>query len=289
MLINLTRFTRKYWQFLVATAITLIGIYLSYFFYVESARSRQPIFLIEPNRTEILSSEQVNRAPIRVHKLDGSEIHSNLYALRFYFWNRGKESIRKSNVLEPLRVTSSDSTIDIVEARVLARSRDLTKFQIIQDASPPIRSFLLEFEILDTDDGATCQIIYQGNSRSEFNLSGSIEGVQSIQSNLTPPLGSIVFQILKDIFITISVLVVIILFFTLLAWLSAFVEEHFLKLLSKLFGKYGFKIGKVIVSIIGLVFLLLFAYVLFYPVIKPELENRVTEIHSVPIAILPKK
>jgi len=289
MLTRLRKFTRKYWQFLVGTGIALLAIYLSYIFFVESIRSREPIFLIDPNRAEILSSERVSRAPIRVLKPDGSEIHSNLYVLRFYFWNRGNESIRRSNILEQLRVISTDSTIEIIEARVLAISRSLTKLQIIPDGSSPTKSFVLDFDILDTDDGATCQIIYQGTAQSDFTLSGAIEGVQSVQSRLGTPLGSLVMEIFKLVFTMIAVIVGIVLFFALLFWVSDFLEKQFLALLSNLFGKYGLKIGKAIVSLIGVAFLLLFAYALFSPLIKPRLEERVTEIHSVPEGIVPKR
>ncbi len=264
-------------------------MYVSYIFFVESTKSREPIFLIDSNRAEILSSERLGKAPIRVLKLDGSEIHSNLYVLRFYFWNRGKESIRRANVLEPLRVVSTDSATEILQAKILGISRSLTKLKMVPVDSLRTKSFLLDFDILDTDDGATCQIIYQGTSGAVFNLSGAIEGVHSIQTNLTAPVGSVVMEGVKFIFTGIVAAVGIILFFALLSWISTILEEQFLALLSRLFGKYGLKIGKVIVSLIGLAFLVLFIYTLFYPEIKPRLEKRVTEIHSVPTGILPKE
>lgn len=289
MLTRVRKFTRKYWQFLIGTSIALIAMYVSYIFFVESTKSREPIFLIDSNRAEILSSERLGKAPIRVLKLDGSEIHSNLYVLRFYFWNRGKESIRRANVLEPLRVVSTDSATEILQAKILGISRSLTKLKMVPVDSLRTKSFLLDFDILDTDDGATCQIIYQGTSGAVFNLSGAIEGVHSIQTNLTAPVGSVVMEGVKFIFTGIVAAVGIILFFALLSWISTILEEQFLALLSRLFGKYGLKIGKVIVSLIGLAFLVLFIYTLFYPEIKPRLEKRVTEIHSVPTGILPKE
>jgi hypothetical protein len=287
MIQQIKNFSRTNWQFLTATAIALLAIYLSYYFYSDSIKSREPVFLIDPIRTEILSTKPLDSAPIRVLRKNGSEIHSNLYAVRFYFWNRGKESIRRANILDRLNIILEDSLSDILDFRILAVSRKVTKFQLIPDTSAQLRSLFIDFDILDANDGATCQIIYEGKPNAGLAIQGVIEGVPSILSDLRTPIGSVVFEILKFIFTGLAGITL----FVLLVVAADFFEKHFHAIASKLFGKIGLIVAKVITNLIGMIFLLYVVYIMwdvFYTLVRPNLDKNAASTHSVPQSIIPK-
>ncbi len=153
-----------------------IGIGLSVYFYVESRETRDPVFIVDPSRAEIISHARVETAPIRVLRADGKPITTDLYAVRFYFWNRGKRSIRSSDILEPLRV-ELDSGGEILDSKILSKSRPITGI-VLQPHSTGqrLRELAINFVILEHDDGFTGQVIYEGNANARLRIFGIIEG-----------------------------------------------------------------------------------------------------------------
>jgi hypothetical protein len=178
-------FLRHNWLGLAGLIIGLFGILLSVYFYLESQVQREPILLFDGTRTEIISSRRASEAPIRVLKPDGSEVKSDLVAVRFYFWNQGRLSIRRENVLQPVTVAIADATAHILDARFLKVSREITRLAIVQSGDQPGRKIVLEFQILDHGDGGTGLIIYEGSPKAALEISGVIEGVSKIETNET--------------------------------------------------------------------------------------------------------
>ncbi len=154
-----------------------IGAGVSVYFYSESREARDPVFIVDPNRTEIISHARVEAAPIRVLRHDGRAVMGDLSALRFYFWNAGKTSIRPPNILDTIRITLEEPA-DIVDYKILKRSRPITGIDLRPHrAGGRVNTLTLTFAILEHDDGMAGQIIYEGANVAPLRIAGVIEGV----------------------------------------------------------------------------------------------------------------
>jgi hypothetical protein len=166
--------------------IGLAGLSASIYFYRRATRIRDPIFIVDSSRIQILSSKQVSEVPIKVLKKGDAEVRSDLTGVRFYFWNQGTSPIKRHDILEPIQIRLDDSSAEIIDAKLLKMSRDVTKLKLDTVEDDPIRTLGLTFEILESGDGTTGQIIYEGNPNAVFKISGIIEGVKSITTEANP-------------------------------------------------------------------------------------------------------
>jgi hypothetical protein len=165
------------------------GIY----FYFESQEARDPVFVVDPDRVEIVRAARVAQAPIKVLRRDNTPVRSDIYAARFYFWNAGKRPIKSAEVEEAIRVTL-DSGSEILDFKRLKLSRLPTHARLVPTSvsGSRLRTLVIIFSILEQDDGLTGQIIYEGGRDARLAVSGTVEGVPAgISTRLTPSFWSI--------------------------------------------------------------------------------------------------
>lgn len=163
----------------ISTFITIISLILTCYFYLKTKVEREPVFVVDPVKTEIINSNNISNAPIIVTKKNGEQIKSDLVSIRFYFWNMGRKSIKKENILDKIVIRIEDKNSQILDYRILKKTRDITGIKIKPSNSK--NEIVLDFDILEKDDGAACQLIYQGKSNSKINIYGYIEGVERIK------------------------------------------------------------------------------------------------------------
>lgn len=163
--------------------IGVVGIVLAVYYYQQSAREREPSFVTDPVKTEILKSTEVVGVPIRVTRIDGTEIKSDLSAVRFYLWNNGKEPIRDTHILRQISIRLDDPNARILYPTLLKISREVTDASVVVDPKNPEKVLLVNFKILEKDDGMTGQIIYEGKPDANLIVSGVIEGAAEIHTN----------------------------------------------------------------------------------------------------------
>jgi len=72
-----------------------LSIILAVYFYLKSIEDRELIYYFDSSPTQILDSENIKTAPIKVFRDDGSEIASDLYIESLHLWNNGKKSIKR--------------------------------------------------------------------------------------------------------------------------------------------------------------------------------------------------
>lgn len=168
------------WLSLASLTLGFVGLASGYFLYRASLRDREPHFMVDPSTVTVLSADRRGIAPLWIMTLRGEQITSGVHVVRFYFWNDGRESIRSTNVLEPIRVTLTDSGASLIDAQMLHRSRDVTQLHLLRD-SLNARAVTLVFDVRDHNDGGTGQLVYQGSSVTPLTVSGAIEGAASIE------------------------------------------------------------------------------------------------------------
>ena len=109
--------------------IGALGLILSIYFYQVSKNEKDPTFIVEPIRTELINSNKLNNQPIKVISTsNGQEIKNDLNIVRFYFWNKGKDAIKNENILKPIQIISGKN-IKILYTRNIKSSRDLCEIK----------------------------------------------------------------------------------------------------------------------------------------------------------------
>lgn len=178
-------FKQNWPTWLVGAIFAAPGVYL----YLLGREVRDPVFLVDPNRTEIISQARIETAPIKVLRRDGKPVTDNLYAVRFYFWNAGKRPIKAADVLETVRITLDDSG-EILDAKIIGLSRAITFAQLHPHRDgQKLRVLTIAFTILERNDGFSGQIIYEGRPGASLRIAGIIEGVpDGIRNSSSPSL-----------------------------------------------------------------------------------------------------
>lgn len=163
---------------LISIAITIVFGY--YFLYI-GIKERKPTFYVDPVRTTILDRTHAASAPLRLLKANGDIIKDDVTSVYFYFFNQGKETIKRENVYSPLRVTLSDSA-QILDFKVLKLARHVSGTELKYDSAT--RSLLIDFKALEQDDGLAAQVIIEGNRNASLEITGGIDGVKQFETRL---------------------------------------------------------------------------------------------------------
>jgi len=156
---------------LASTVLTLSGVLLAIYFYLASIKERELAYYSDPIKTVVVKSGQASE--IEVH-YRGRIVSSDVTGVQVLVWNNGEESIHKENILSEVKIVTKPS-VPILEAKITKLSRMVTQLEInsklFSEGIVPI-SWL----ILEKNDGALIQLIYEGSPDVEIILEGTIEG-----------------------------------------------------------------------------------------------------------------
>jgi len=146
-----------------------------------------PYLIYDPTVTTRIRLVETEEEPIWGRFVDAE--NSRIWGTELMIWNSGKESIKTSNgdVLTPLKIqlgTAEQHPTIIWDIPTLAWSRPEIKFQIPSGAvahkNNGVPLIPLDFEILETDDGASVLLIYSGPKELDISLIGSVEGRKGV-------------------------------------------------------------------------------------------------------------
>jgi hypothetical protein len=163
---------------LISIAITIVFGY--YFFYI-GIRERKPTFYVDPIRTTILDKAQAASAPLMLLKSNGDTIRADVTSAYLYFFNQGKETIKRENIYAPLKISLNDSA-KILDFKILKSARPVSGISLSYDSSS--HSLLINFKALEQDDGLAAQLIFEGDRNAEVTISGGIDGVKKFETHL---------------------------------------------------------------------------------------------------------
>lgn len=170
-------FLKRNFLGVLGTAVGILGIILSMYFYAASKQSREIAFITGPNHTVFSDSASFFDPGIKIiSSKTGKEIDSNIYLNELTVWNKGNTSIRKTNILKPLKITYPQTT-RIIGAFIIEQTR-----QDIVNATSSFtensNTISISADILEPEDGFKIQIIYVNTTPQEAKLEGTIEGVK---------------------------------------------------------------------------------------------------------------
>jgi len=152
---------------------SIISLVLAVFFYFQSQHYRELTFTMLSPPTTIVQAGQASSLRVEFR---GREIKSDVVAVQMLLWNRGRSSIRPEHVLTPVEITVA-SPASILEAKIVKQSREIVGASLSQDRSLLEKGRLpFSFKILERDDGAIVQVIFEGPREAKLNVTGTVEG-----------------------------------------------------------------------------------------------------------------
>ena len=203
--------------------LAVVGIGLAIYFYNASKKERIPIFLAEENPKSVVNKKNISAIKgqdilitIR-HNKKIRHISDNVFVSTVYFWNSGTLSIKKSHILSKLIIAPKSKNIKIISYSLLSAARpNINKFKLKYE--PKEKGISMSFDILEKDDGASIQILYEGDSDAKFILLGALEGVRHFKTTIQAS------RVTKAIYIIFSLLLLFVLFLavTFLTYAVAF-------------------------------------------------------------------
>jgi hypothetical protein len=168
-----------------ALSITITVVFGYYFLYVGD-KEREPTFYVDPVRTIIIDQANAADAPLQLLKPNHDTIHADVVSAYFYFFNQGKETIKRENVYSPIKIKVKDS--EILYFKVLKTSRDISGVRLSKDTVD--NSLAIDFNALEKDDGVVGQIIFEGDKDAPLIIEGGVDRVKYFRSEQEsiPPL-----------------------------------------------------------------------------------------------------
>ena len=165
--------------------VGLLGLAFAIYSHLSDQRSREPTFHVVPERATVFNADTAGPAGVMLLDGDGEVIAGDVHALTFYFWNDGTLPMKAEHVRKPIRVSIDDPDAFILgPPAVLKRSReDVTQFQLEKIGPAEIE---LRFDTLELNEGARCQLLYQGRADAGIIFDGYIE-----ESGAPVPMGRI--------------------------------------------------------------------------------------------------
>ncbi|MDN2713486.1 MULTISPECIES: hypothetical protein [unclassified Janthinobacterium] len=168
---------RDYIGYVIALLSILIAAYISWYFYDKSIQFKQPTFSADFVPQTIYDVKEEVRIPLKVTREDGTPLNKSVRLASHTFWNAGNLPISAQDVLTPIRVTIKDDSANILSVSTERESRKVVGCSVKLDGK---NSFIINFRILEQDDGCLVRMFYTGSSSVKYAISGDIVGVKKI-------------------------------------------------------------------------------------------------------------
>ena len=173
---------------MVSTVASLVSIGLAVYFYYAGIRRRDLSYYFHPIRTKIATIGEDSRLRATY---DGRELKGSLTAMQFAIWNAGDEPIRPDDVLDRVTVTAPPG-VRVLDIKVRQEARRVVGFRV-DDTQKSEGVLDLSWKILERNDGAVVQVLFEGAPDAPFRIDGAIVGqprisdVRGIDVNLARP------------------------------------------------------------------------------------------------------
>lgn len=167
------------WLNVLFILLTLISIFLSFWFYFKSKKSKKPTYAL---RTFNLIKEKIN-------KIDSVEIQyhnnriDNLSISKLAIWNNGKETISSTDVSQndPFLI-SIEKDFSILDCDILFEKNPANGFSINKLNSNQIE---ISFDYFDFNEGIIVQLYHTSPEEENISVQGSFKGTKTIERNST--------------------------------------------------------------------------------------------------------
>lgn len=152
-------------------ALSVISIFLSVIFYIGSIAKPDLTYFVHPVKGIALQSNQATDLTVYYKN---REIKGDLTVAQIAIWNHGKKPIKHSDILETIKIVTS-SQFPILEAKIRKTTRSVTGISLDTTKSD-LGVIGIDWRVLEQDDGAIIQIIYEGSQDVNISVLGVVEG-----------------------------------------------------------------------------------------------------------------
>lgn len=137
---NSTEYKKPWYRKIEIWVSTGVGIIvsfsISYYFFDIQKNKREPYFIVDPHRIEIIDSNNLEKWPIEViRKKDKTPINGDISAFRFFFWNLGRRSIdgsyhtknkdnKNKDILQNIQIAFTDDNVEILQQSTFIRENN---------------------------------------------------------------------------------------------------------------------------------------------------------------------
>lgn len=136
-----------------------------------TAPKRKLTYCVNPIRTPIIQSSKSTDVAVTYR---GTRIEGNLTAAQIAIWNAGRETIKREHILSPIILRTDNCRIfDVIISKTNAVNEFRFNFESNDVAAAKI---VMDWRILEKDEGALVQIVYAGPPEVPITLEGRIEG-----------------------------------------------------------------------------------------------------------------
>lgn len=184
--INLETLASNPFVTLGSLSLAVLGIALAVIFYFKSQKNKTPCF--EKSSNTIIEGLH--------NSLDGLEVRykgstqERITVTKLAFWNDGKETIDRSDLVEknPIRV-SIPKDIDVLDVQIINISEKSNTVLIQKNDAHP-NSYILDFDFLDHKEYFVIQVIHNGSSNEKIKIEGKIKGVKATEKVISSQIQS---------------------------------------------------------------------------------------------------
>lgn len=165
------------WWGIATTLTTIISAALGVYFYIAGLQSPDITYSVNPIRSSLV---QVGKAADFSVSFQGQPVTSSVTSATVSIWNHGKKPIVASDVLSPIRIKVGTNN-RILDAKIVGISRPVINASIEKSH---LDSGLagVQFRILERDDGAQVQLIYEGDFLTPIDVLGVVQGQREMTS-----------------------------------------------------------------------------------------------------------
>jgi hypothetical protein len=158
---------------LAGIACSVIAIPLCIYFRSKDKKEKRPLYHFESQNVFTGLSKQVPKLEI-TYSGHGEPL-ATLTFTKFYFWNAGRETIRRADIAKntPLQIVI-DEPFKIIEMEVIHEVNKANDFNATLKQGKSRVSF--SFDHCDKDEGIVIQLTHTASSDSALRLNGSIAG-----------------------------------------------------------------------------------------------------------------
>ncbi|EOA3786433.1 hypothetical protein LO82_22250 [Vibrio vulnificus] len=158
----------------ISLLVGILGILSSFYFYTISVKNKEPVVIEKTNIQVFSPSFSDSGRFVLVDNDTGLEVKSGVFFQEMAVWNKGKEIIRKDDILSPIKI-SYDENVKIIDVSINEATRpNIVKPYFTKDNN----TVDLGFSILEHNDGFKVQVVYASSEKAVAKISGDIAGVQ---------------------------------------------------------------------------------------------------------------
>jgi len=160
---------------------TVVSVPLAISLFIAGQEAPDLTYFVQPDRASLVAAGDTSDLRITYK---GRDLAKNVSAAQIVIWNAGKRPIRHEDILTPYLISLTESH-PVVTAKIVKVTNPVTEFRI-DDANILKGQVGIEWRVLEKNDGAIIQIIYEGDTDVPIQVAGIAIGQRLVDFRKPP-------------------------------------------------------------------------------------------------------